>query len=55
MKYVAITWPDVQDYMGIPEFSQESYFDPRKNVWLIPDWWETEKNLEEDAEIRENM
>lgn len=55
MKYVKVGWPEIQDYMGNPEFSEECYFDPIKNVWLIPDWWETEKNLEEDAQIRENM
>lgn len=39
MKYVAVLWPDVQEYMSIPEFSQENYFDSRKNVWLIPEEW----------------
>ena len=48
MKYVAITWPDVQEYMELPEFKEESFFDSEKNVWLIPEWWETEKELEDE-------
>lgn len=51
MKYVAIKWPDVQDYMGLPDFQEESFYDSQKNVWLIPDWWETERNLEKDLQM----
>lgn len=40
MKYVKVEWPEIQDYMGNPEFSEECYFDPRKNCWFIPDNWE---------------
>lgn len=39
MKYVVVTWPGVQNYMGNPEFRQKTYFDPEKNVWFIPKEW----------------
>ena len=47
MKYIKIEWPEIQDYMERENF-QECYFDYRKNVWFIPEWWETEKELEDE-------
>lgn len=51
MKYVKVEWPDIQDYMDNPEYPEECYFDPEKNAWFIPDWWETEKELENDFKM----
>lgn len=51
MKYVKVEWPDIQDYMDNPEYPEECYFDPEKNAWFIPDWWETEKKLENDFKM----
>ena len=47
MKYTRVDWPEIQDYMENPDF-EECYFDSEKNVWFIPEWWETEKELESD-------
>lgn len=46
MKYIKVEWPEIQDYMDNPGYPEECYFDPKKNVWLIPEWWEAEKELE---------
>lgn len=51
MKYVKVEWPEIQDYMDNPEYPEECFFDPEKNVWFIPDWWETEKELENDFKM----
>lgn len=51
MKYVKVEWPDIQDYMNNPEYPEECYFDPEKNAWFIPDWWEVEKELENDFKM----
>jgi hypothetical protein len=48
MKYVKVEWPEIQDYMCLSDFQEESFYDPQKNVWFIPDWWETEKELENE-------
>jgi hypothetical protein len=40
MKYIKVEWPEIQDYMSNPEYNEECYFDPRKNYWFIPDYWE---------------
>lgn len=44
MRYIKVTWPEIQDYMGHPEYSTEVYFDPKANVWFIPEWMENEVN-----------
>lgn len=48
MKYIKVEWPEIQDYMDNPDYPEECFFDPKKNVWFIPEWWETEKELESD-------
>ena len=48
MKYVKVEWPEIQDYMECEGYPNDCYFDPIKNVWLIPEWWETEKELEDE-------
>ena len=47
MKYIKVDWPEIKDYMDNPDFLT-CYFDPEKNVWFIPEWWETEKELEDE-------
>ena len=42
MKYVKIEWPEIQDYMDNPDYPEKCYFDPDKNVWLIPENWESD-------------
>ena len=48
MKYIKVEWPEIQDYMDNPEYPEECFFVSEKNVWFIPDWWETEKELEDE-------
>ena len=48
MKYIKVEWPEIQDYMDNPGYPEESYFDPNKNAWFIPEWWEAEKELEDE-------
>ena len=48
-KYIKVEWPEIQDYMDNPDYPEECFFDPTKNVWFIPEWWETEKELENDS------
>lgn len=38
MKYLAYTWPEYQDYMGEEWFRKESYYDPNKDTYLIPEY-----------------
>ena len=40
MKYVKVEWPEIQDYMDHPDYDEDCYFDPDKNVWFVPDIWE---------------
>ena len=40
-KYIKIEWPDIQKYMEHPDYPEDCYFDPNKNVWFIPESWET--------------
>ena len=40
MKYVKVEWPEIQDYMDHPNYPKECYFDPIKNTWFIPEYWE---------------
>jgi len=40
MKYIKVEWPEIQDYMNNPKYSEECYFDPDKNCWFIPEDWE---------------
>ena len=45
MKYIAVTWPDIQDYMlygemNVVDSSSKIYFDPNKNVWFVPEDWD---------------
>ena len=34
--YVAIPWPEYQDYMAEDWFREESYYDANKDIYLIP-------------------
>ena len=34
--YVAIPWPEYQDYMDKDWFREESYYDANKDIYLIP-------------------
>lgn len=34
--YVALTWPEYQDYMAEDWFREESYYDVNKDTYLIP-------------------
>ena len=47
-KFIMVGWPEIQRYMDRPDFSTDCYFDPDKHVWFIPEWWEDEKELEDE-------
>lgn len=34
--YVALPWPEYQDYMAEDWFRKESYYDSNKDTYLIP-------------------
>jgi len=42
MKYVKIEWPEIQDYMHNEDYLEDCYFDPMKDCWFIPEWWDNE-------------
>lgn len=39
MKYIALEWPEIQDYMGRQDYGLLSYYDPQKDVYFIPENW----------------
>lgn len=41
-KYLAVGWPEIQEYMDHPDYPEECYFDPKKDTWFIPESWEEE-------------
>jgi hypothetical protein len=53
MKYVAIGWPEIQDYMNNPDYPERCCFDPKDNVWLIPEDWDPD--YLELKEVKENV
>lgn len=36
MKFIEVTWPDIQNYMEHPRW-KEVGFDPDKNTWYVPE------------------
>ena len=55
MKYIAIEWPEIQDYMSRKDFKEGSYFDSTKNVWLIPEVWLDPYTDLSDEELKEEF
>ena len=47
-KYIPIDWPEIQEYMDNDGYPDDCYFDPIKSIWLIPEWWVEEKQLEDE-------
>ena len=41
MKYIKVEWPDIQEYMNRPDWKENHYYDPTKDVWFIPESWIT--------------
>ncbi len=35
-KYISVSWPEVQDFMGHPRY-EEIGFDANKNLWFVPE------------------
>lgn len=42
MRYIKVEWPEIQDYMDNPNYSEECYFDSQKNCWFIPEEWDSD-------------
>ena len=40
MKYILVDWPEIQFYMGHPNYRREVYYDSEKGVWFVPETWE---------------
>ena len=40
MKYIKVEWPEIQEYMGNPDYPEKCYFDPQKNCWFVPETWD---------------
>lgn len=45
MKYIKVTWPEIQDYMNHPDYQKEVSYDPDKDCWFVPENWELEVGL----------
>lgn len=39
MRYVSLTWPEIQDYMNHPGYPEECFYDPNKDIYIIPEEW----------------
>lgn len=37
MKYIKVEWPEIQDYMFNPRYSEEVSYDSQKNCWFVPE------------------
>ena len=37
MKYIRVEWPEIQDYMFNPRYSEEVSYDSQKNCWFVPE------------------
>lgn len=41
-KYILVEWPEIQDYMNREDYGIDSYYDPERDVYFIPEDWELE-------------
>lgn len=46
MRYIAITWPEIQDYMTRSDYYDEVYYNSNKDVYFIPEYWELEEEYQ---------
>ena len=49
-KYILVKWPEIQHYMNNPNYVEDCYFDPQKNVWFIPEDWKEDEMYEHNIE-----
>lgn len=40
MKYILVIWPEIQDYMGNPEYKNSVFYDPEKDAYFVPEDFE---------------
>ena len=40
MKYIKVEWPEIQDYMNHPRYSEEVSYDSNKDCWFVPEYME---------------
>lgn len=38
-KFIRVDWPEIQNFMTYKDYKEQTYFDPIKNVWFVPDFW----------------
>lgn len=36
-KYMLVMWPEIQDFMGNPDYNNEVYYDSEKDVYFVPE------------------
>lgn len=50
MKYILVTWPEIQEFMERPDYRTGAFYDPEKDVYFVPEDWDCwPKN--EDCEV----
>ena len=50
-KYIMVGWPEIQQYMEHPDYPEWCFYDPKKDVWFIPETWEDWENPEFGGDI----
>ena len=40
MKYIKVEWPEIQGYMSHPNYKDEVGYDPIKDCYFVPEYWE---------------
>lgn len=36
-KYIKMEWPEIQNYMGEPDYPDGVYYDPQRDSWFVPE------------------
>lgn len=52
-KYVLVKWPKIQRYMNNPNYSEDCYYDPQRDVWFIPEDWEEDSSNDVEGFVPE--
>ena len=40
MKYILVTWPEIQEFMERPDYRTGAFYDPEKDVYFVPEDWD---------------
>lgn len=47
-KYMLVMWPEIQDFMGNPDYNNKVYYDSEKDVYFVPEDFDIWPLYEED-------